>query len=349
MASKAQAAKEQGNSAFKSADYVAAIGHYTKAILADKTDPTFFLNRAAAYLKLGKLEDAERDCTSTLAIDPQNVKALFRRGQARLGIGKLVEATQDLKAALKQEPNNDAVKQELAKVENVFKGEKQSGPSASKPPRRRVPIEIVDDGPPPVRKLVPAEASPSRASAPFEKAPLFQEAMQNRDTLKSTKVGGGLFRTNGNHSLITPRSKYPLPEEEPDKAAPPSSAFAPHAYLASRPTSLFEFTRAWQSTTSAEHRWKYLCQFVDPAALPQLFDSNLEPSMLLSILETAQEMLSGDAGAASKVLSYMDGLSKVSRINVVLLFLNNEERGVVRRLCDTLGDAARVRPWKSVL
>ena len=54
MASKAQAAKEKGNAAFKSGDYVAAVGHYTEAILADKHDPTFFLNRAAAYLKLGK-------------------------------------------------------------------------------------------------------------------------------------------------------------------------------------------------------------------------------------------------------------------------------------------------------
>ena len=44
----------QGNFAFKSGDYPTAIGHYTTAILADKTDVTYPLNRAAAYLKLGK-------------------------------------------------------------------------------------------------------------------------------------------------------------------------------------------------------------------------------------------------------------------------------------------------------
>ena len=44
----------QGNTAFKAGDYVAAIGHYTTAALADPSDPTFFLNRAAAYLKLSK-------------------------------------------------------------------------------------------------------------------------------------------------------------------------------------------------------------------------------------------------------------------------------------------------------
>lgn len=44
----------QGNAAFKSGDYPTAIGHYTSAILADRNDFTFPLNRAAAYLKLGK-------------------------------------------------------------------------------------------------------------------------------------------------------------------------------------------------------------------------------------------------------------------------------------------------------
>lgn len=44
----------QGNTAFKAQKYPEAIGHYTAAILADGNDPTFPLNRAAAYLKLGK-------------------------------------------------------------------------------------------------------------------------------------------------------------------------------------------------------------------------------------------------------------------------------------------------------
>jgi tetratricopeptide (TPR) repeat protein len=102
----------QGNAAFKAADYPTAIGHYTDAILADSSDHTFFLNRAAAYLKLGKyvhsrsipkllhaadqlsrrIEDAERDCTKVLALNPNNVKALFRRGQARRALWNLDDA-----------------------------------------------------------------------------------------------------------------------------------------------------------------------------------------------------------------------------------------------------------------
>ena len=44
----------QGNEAFKSGDYAAAIGAYTSAMMADPKDATFPLNRAAAYLKLSK-------------------------------------------------------------------------------------------------------------------------------------------------------------------------------------------------------------------------------------------------------------------------------------------------------
>lgn len=52
MADKAQKDKDKGNAAFKAGDYPAAIGHYTAAILADRVDATYPLNRAAAYLKL---------------------------------------------------------------------------------------------------------------------------------------------------------------------------------------------------------------------------------------------------------------------------------------------------------
>ncbi|KAF9046763.1 hypothetical protein BJ165DRAFT_1345224, partial [Panaeolus papilionaceus] len=84
-----------GNAAFKAADYPTAIGHYTDAILSDRKDPTYPLNRAAAYLKLGKFADAERDCSIVLELSANNVKALFRRGQARFGLDQLENAKND--------------------------------------------------------------------------------------------------------------------------------------------------------------------------------------------------------------------------------------------------------------
>ncbi|KAI9064668.1 TPR-like protein [Trametes sanguinea] len=82
----------QGNEAFKAGDFPKAIGHYTAAYIADPSNPTYPLNRAAAYLKLGKNEDAERDCDAVLRLDSRNVKGLFRRGQARVAMQRLHEA-----------------------------------------------------------------------------------------------------------------------------------------------------------------------------------------------------------------------------------------------------------------
>jgi len=58
----------QGNAAFKAGKYAEAVGHYTAAAQADPSDATFFLNRAAAYLKLSK-------CVSP---PPSNIPIIFR-------------------------------------------------------------------------------------------------------------------------------------------------------------------------------------------------------------------------------------------------------------------------------
>ncbi|KAI0801756.1 hypothetical protein BC629DRAFT_1591448 [Irpex lacteus] len=156
-----QEAKEKGNAAFKSGDFVEAIGHYTAAILADPKNVTYPLNRAAAYLKLGKNEDAERDCTRVIELDGKNVKGWFRRGQARAALSRLEDAKRDFERVLQLEPKNDAAQQEVKKVaqailERNAKMKKKtpldvgsSSSSASNTRRRRVPITIIDSDPSP--------------------------------------------------------------------------------------------------------------------------------------------------------------------------------------------------------
>uniref|UniRef100_A0A0W0FR37 Uncharacterized protein n=1 Tax=Moniliophthora roreri TaxID=221103 RepID=A0A0W0FR37_MONRR len=146
--------EDKGNAAFKSGDYPTAIGHYSAAIIEDRNDPKFPLNRAAAYLKLGKNEDAESDCTTALTLSPLNVKGIFRRGQAGLGMGKLDGAKGDFEAATKIEPGNQAVEDELEKIhvlaqKNFKKASKTTAQSfgssaALDPRRRRVQILIIE-------------------------------------------------------------------------------------------------------------------------------------------------------------------------------------------------------------
>ncbi|KZT51512.1 hypothetical protein CALCODRAFT_521312 [Calocera cornea HHB12733] len=162
MATTPAEAKEKGNAAFKAAKYDVAIGHYTRAIVLSQSsstpiDPTFYLNRAAAYLKLNKFEDATRDCTSALGLKNGDVKALFRRAQARLGAEDEGGARTDLEEALRLEPSNQAVKMLLGtlkprepskpKVSSPLAStvKEHAGSSSSKPPkRRRIPITLVE-------------------------------------------------------------------------------------------------------------------------------------------------------------------------------------------------------------
>jgi len=125
------------------------------------------LNRAAAYLKLGKYvcvdsickktcvrvvlfrnEDAERDCTRVLESSPDNVKALFRRSQARTGMGNFTEAHKDILKVLKVEPSNQPAQQELKKVASLIEEEKSKKsnhlPMQASSLRRRVPIDIIE-------------------------------------------------------------------------------------------------------------------------------------------------------------------------------------------------------------
>ncbi|KAF5380284.1 hypothetical protein D9757_007976 [Collybiopsis confluens] len=193
---KAQAVKDknlipQGNQSFKNGDYPSAIGHYTQAILQDSKDWTFPLNRAAAYLKLDKYEDAERDCTTVLTLNKSNVKALFRRAQARRGLSKLDEAQKgvviafielfhsvnefiDLDLAVSIDPSNDLVKTELSSIKDQIW--RISSQEVVHPMRRRVPIKIIEPSssslaadspsPLPTATLSSGPASPSSLPEP---------------------------------------------------------------------------------------------------------------------------------------------------------------------------------------
>lgn len=112
--------KEAGNAAFKKGDWDAAIDAYTDAIRAAEDDhkerPTFFNNRAAAYLKLEKYEEAIADCTVVLATLPQDPKALFRRSQAREALEQFEEAYKDAVALWKSDPSNKPVQKTLERL-----------------------------------------------------------------------------------------------------------------------------------------------------------------------------------------------------------------------------------------
>ncbi|KAM0891980.1 hypothetical protein ACQ4PT_026050 [Festuca glaucescens] len=100
--------KEKGNDSFKRKQWSKAIEFYSEAIELNGTNATYYCNRAAAYLELGRFKQAEADCGQALLLDKKNVKAYLRRGAAKERVLNHQEALQDFRHALALEPQNKA-------------------------------------------------------------------------------------------------------------------------------------------------------------------------------------------------------------------------------------------------
>jgi stress-induced-phosphoprotein 1 len=67
---KSEAAREEGNTAFKGGDFAGAVKSYTEAIKRDPKDPRGYNNRAAAYQKLVAFPEALKDANAAIEMDP---------------------------------------------------------------------------------------------------------------------------------------------------------------------------------------------------------------------------------------------------------------------------------------
>ncbi|KAJ7610977.1 hypothetical protein FB45DRAFT_942195 [Roridomyces roridus] len=369
----AQAAKEKGNAAFKAGDYPTAVGHYSVAIHNDRNDATFPLNRAAAYLKLGKNEDAERDCDTVLNLSKGNVKALFRRAQARVALNKLDEAQADLNEAAVLEPANQSVKQELAKVVQLIQGKKpKTGPiDVGLPPkRRRVPITVVEpDGrrypateastsktaglktkseAEPVMKPVssrPLNASPQHPPTPTpaakEKPASFKDAKSAREGKAVGKVGGGIFRASGESVLFKPR------EGRADSAPPPPQPVkkedTPAPIVVSAPVPEPEFTpvKSPMSLVDFSRSWERAEGSEARYKLLCQIPPGALPALFQNSLEPALFVDIVDVLSSfdekERAAAYLYAFARVPRFGTVLRFLSGAERERVKAAWSLLG------------
>ncbi|KAI0655501.1 hypothetical protein C8Q70DRAFT_1020499 [Cubamyces menziesii] len=371
MSAKAQGEKDKGNEAFKAGDYPKAIGHYTAAFIADPSNPTYPLNRAAAYLKLGKNEDAERDCETVLRLDSKSIKGLFRRGQARVALQKLKEAEQDFLQVLKLDSANAAARQELQKVQDALKAiptkPKQRAPidiSASIPSpsglatapsnkRRRIPIQIVE---PNTAGSTPTPSSSKIADdillRPVVSRPLQQASTQPvipSDPPKQPEASPPQQSGKSSRPQTFREAKTVREEARPRggifRADGTHKLFAPNqngnadSSKWEPPQTLVAFMRIWNSLTTEEERWDVLRQ-IPASRLPVLFKTSLDPSILAAILHSlrvALEAAPGDPETLRVVRAYMVNLPRVPRFGTVSLMMSMVEREDAQAIWNILG------------
>ncbi|XP_043113195.1 peptidyl-prolyl cis-trans isomerase D [Puntigrus tetrazona] len=138
----AEDVKNIGNNFFKAQNWQSAIKKYSKAlryletcgnVLDDdsaqkKLEPTALsciLNTAACKLKLKLWQEAIESCDEALELNQTNTKALFRRAQAWQGLKEFSKAMIDLKKAQEIAPDDKAIGNEMLKVKQQVKEEKE--------------------------------------------------------------------------------------------------------------------------------------------------------------------------------------------------------------------------------
>eukprot|EP00899_Mesostigma_viride_P014979 jgi/Mesvir1/23482/Mv22330-RA.1 len=99
----AESLKDHGNQLFQQRSYQDAIKLYSKAIAlapASAAAPSYYANRAAAWLMLGALKECISDCRQAVTLNPTYTKGWVRLAKALSEMGAFSEAEAELRAAM---------------------------------------------------------------------------------------------------------------------------------------------------------------------------------------------------------------------------------------------------------
>ncbi|KAH8804934.1 hypothetical protein F5884DRAFT_431352 [Xylogone sp. PMI_703] len=94
--------KENGNKSYQAGDYIGAEGLYSKAILWDSTNPSFYVNRAMARLKLKQWDGVITDSLEAIRLKENNMKAWYNLAQAQAAKGEMEAAVESSLRAHKE-------------------------------------------------------------------------------------------------------------------------------------------------------------------------------------------------------------------------------------------------------
>ncbi|KAK3268307.1 hypothetical protein CYMTET_23179 [Cymbomonas tetramitiformis] len=134
--------KKAGNEAYQRRDYQEAIKLYSQAIAGDDKDKTLYSNRSAAYLSIGRYDDALVDAASCVRVDDAWAKGYFRLGNAYLAQQQWAEAAASFTRGIELAPDSKdmQVKLELAKEHRAE--EEQAAQLQTKMQRRGIVLKL---------------------------------------------------------------------------------------------------------------------------------------------------------------------------------------------------------------
>lgn len=88
-----------GKVLYNKEDYIDALEKYTFSLKNDTSKPEYFINRADAYLAVSMFDNAEKDLSMALDLNPKQPEVYFKRAIAKLKAHKTQEACSDFEKA----------------------------------------------------------------------------------------------------------------------------------------------------------------------------------------------------------------------------------------------------------
>ena len=128
---KSALAKERGNTAFKSGDFLKASQQYSMALRLDPRNHVLYSNRSAAYASLQSWDRALEDGEKCVKLAPAWGKGYARKAAALVGKGLAGDGLKVYKQGLAAEPQNAACKQGIADTKVAIRRKQQQFEAAT--------------------------------------------------------------------------------------------------------------------------------------------------------------------------------------------------------------------------
>lgn len=120
----AESFKEQGNAYYAKKDYHEAYNYYTKAIDMCPKNASYYGNRAATLMMLGRFREALADAQQSVRLDDSFVRGHLREGKCHLSLGNAMAACRSFQRALELDHRNTQAQQEFKNANAVMEYEK---------------------------------------------------------------------------------------------------------------------------------------------------------------------------------------------------------------------------------
>ncbi|XP_015056193.1 RNA polymerase II-associated protein 3 isoform X1 [Solanum pennellii] len=341
----ANSEKELGNECFKQKKFNEAIDCYARSIALSPTAVSY-ANRAMAYLKIKRFQEAENDCTEALNLDDRYIKAYSRRSTSRKELGKLKESIEDAEVALRLEPRNPEIKKQYGEVKALYEKEilkRVSGAtdvSAQGPQKSGKTIKI---GP-----VIQSVSSSSQKVAEVRTIP----AKENiRDVPGTAKVEDTHMQINNKDSDASPTvptlnlafgtskkthkiSKKELEESVQELAARAAGlAKTEAAKNIAAPNSAYQFEVSWRGLSGDRNLQTQLLKVTSPAMLPRIFKNALSAPMLMDIVRCIATFFIEDMNLA---IRYLEDLTKVPRFDMIIMCLSSTDKSELLKIWEEI-------------